>query len=392
MKKQCLIVLTCGLLLAMLATPAFSQAMAKVKGTALDQQGNPIVGATVEMKNLDNGTTQHLKTDKKGQFYSIAVSSGKYNVKLMKDGTQLYFFNNVPISLAVEENVIDFKLNELAAADRSGKPATPGQGQAAPKLTEEQKKQLEEQRKEAEAVQKENTKIGSLNSMLATSRTAAQAGNYDEAINTMKQATAADPNRDLLWAVLGSYYLDAAKKPGTDAATKTAHYTEASGAYKKALELCAATPTASTCKDTGSYHNNLGQALAQTGHTQEAMAEYTTAAQLDPTRAAQYYFNLGAILTNAGKTDEANAAFDKAIAADPNKAEAYYQKGVNLLAKATIKDGKMVAPPAAEQSLQKYLQLQPDGQFAASAKELITTLGSTVQTSYGTQKKPATKK
>jgi hypothetical protein len=32
--------------------------------------------------------------------------------------------------------------------------------------------------------------------------------------------------------------------------------------------------------------------------------------------------------------------------------------------------------------LQKYLSLKPDGPYAASAKEMIAQLGSTVQTSF----------
>jgi tetratricopeptide (TPR) repeat protein len=119
----------------------------------------------------------------------------------------------------------------------------------------------------------------------------------------------------------------------------------------------------------------------------EAVAEYNTAAQVDPTRAGMYYFNLGAVLTNAGKVDEANAAFDKALAAEPNKAEAYYWKGVNLLAKATIgKDNKMVAPPGTAENLNKYLEMQPQGQFAAPAKELLATIGAEVDTTYKKKK------
>ena len=119
------------------------------------------------------------------------------------------------------------------------------------------------------------------------------------------------------------------------------------------------------------YYNNLGQAEARTGQLDEAVKSYDLAAQQNPAGAAQYYYNQGAVLTNVGKVDAANAAFDKSIAADPTKADAYYQKGVNLINKATTdpKTGKVIPAPGTEEALNKYLELQPTGQFADGAKE-----------------------
>jgi hypothetical protein len=42
--------------------------------------------------------------------------------------------------------------------------------------------------------------------------------------------------------------------------------------------------------------------------------------------------------------------------------------------------------------LQKYLELKPDGPFAASAKELIAGLGGTVSTTFQNPNAPAGKK
>jgi tetratricopeptide (TPR) repeat protein len=116
------------------------------------------------------------------------------------------------------------------------------------------------------------------------------------------------------------------------------------------------------------------------------------AAQADPTAAAQYYFNTGAVLTNAGKVDDAVVAFDKVIAADPNKADAYYWKGVNMIGKATLKGDKMVAPEGTAEAFQKYLELQPTGTFADPAKQMLTSIGASVETQFGNKKKAAPKK
>ena len=105
-----------------------------------------------------------------------------------------------------------------------------------------------------------------------------------------------------------------------------------------------------------------------------------------------YYFNEGAVFTNTGKVDEAVAAFDKSIQADPNKAPAYYWKGVNLLAKATTKGDKMVAPEGTSQAFNKYLELEPNGQYADAAKQLLASIGAPVETTFGKSKTPPKKK
>ena len=89
--------------------------------------------------------------------------------------------------------------------------------------------------------------------------------------------------------------------------------------------------------------------------------------------------------------DDANAAFDKCIAADPTRAEAYYQKGVNLLGKATLQGDKTIAPPGTAEAFQKYLEMAPNGPNAQSAKDLLASIGSSVETSFGTKKKPSKK-
>jgi hypothetical protein len=84
--------------------------------------------------------------------------------------------------------------------------------------------------------------------------------------------------------------------------------------------------------------------------------------------------------------------WDKVIAADPTKAEAYYQKGLNLLLKETIgKDGKTVVAEGTAEAFQKYLELAPTGKFAQPAKDMLAQIGATVETGFGTKKKPVKK-
>lgn len=359
--------------LVILLPAAFAQFTGSVKGTVKDEQGKPMPNATVELQNNDNGQKYKLKTNGKGEYFSLGIQPGKYKVTLENNGQPIFQLTNVPIGLEQPEATVDIDLQkERANQAEGGAQAAKGgkaQPQAQPQLTEEQKKKIE-------AAQKEQMTVKTLNEKLAQASEAEKAGNPDQAVQILAQATQMDATRDLLWARLGdAYRLAGAKK--TDRAQQSQDYAQAADAYQKALQI----------KPTAEYYNNFGDALAKSGKTEEAIKAYTTAAQLDPPGAGRYYFNMGAVLTNTGKTDEAVQAFDKAIAADPTRADAYYWKGVNLLGKAKLEGSKMVAPPGTAEAFNKYLELQPNGQFADPAKQMLTQMGASIETSFGKGKK-----
>jgi len=369
-------------LIVLLAPSALAQNTGTVKGVCKDVDGKPFAGAQVEWMNTENGRKYTLKTNNKGEYFSLGITAGKYKVTLSKDGKEIYHFTGVNVSLDETTMDFDMKKEQQAAAQGAG-------------LTPEQIKQRQEQ--EAK-VTKENMTIKSLNEKLAAAKQAADAGDFNTAKNTMSDATQMDPNRDLLWAKLGDYTASAASKE-TDAEAKKKDYSDAVTDYQKAVDLKQKTFDTDPAKKTpdatkvlAQYYNNLGQAQSKAGQIDDAAKSYTLAAQLDPAGAAQYYFNLGAVMTNAGKVDEGIAAFDKAIAADPNRAEAYYWKGVNLIGKATLQGDKMVAPEGTAEAFNKYLELQPNGPFAEPAKQMLASIGASIETSYGSSKKKPTKK
>jgi tetratricopeptide (TPR) repeat protein len=367
MKQRLVVCMTAVLAAALMAAPAWSQSMATVKGKCLDTSGNPLVGAQVLFENQDTGQNYKLKTNKKGEYFSLGIAPGKYKVSLVQNGKVLFFYNGVAVSLSQAENVLDFNLKQEQAQ---------AQQRAQSQMTEQQKEQQAK-------VAKENATIKTLNEKLAAAAAAEQAGNYDQAISVLKDATTVDPNRDLLWFKLGDAYRGDATKQ-TDAAQKAQMYNDAIAAYQKALTIK---------PNDGAYLNNLGDVQAKAGKVDEAVKTFNQAAQADPTHAAQYYFNLGAVLTNTGKMDDAVQAFDKAIAADPNKADAYYWKGVNLLGKATTdKAGKMTAPPGTAEAFNKYLELQPQGPYADAAKQMLASIGASVETSFGKSKKKTSRR
>jgi tetratricopeptide (TPR) repeat protein len=381
MKQRLLIV---GLVIAMAALcvpPVFGQATGSVKGVCKDAQGTPIVGANLEWLNTDNGRKYNLKTNKKGEYFSLGIEPGKYKVTLTQDGKQLDQVAGFPVGMDEANLDFDLKKSQVEAAAQKG-------------ISPEQLKAMQEQ--QAKAAKETNT-VKALNEKLALANQAIQGGDYDTAITTLNEATQTDPTRDLLWARLGDANLGSGPKQ-TDSAEKAKRYGAAVSDYQKAIELKKQTMAAGAKPDDpkvlAAYYNNLGQAEARTGQLDEAVKSYDLAAQQNPAGAAQYYYNQGAVLTNSGKVDEANAAFDKSIAADPTKADAYYQKGVNLINKATTdpKTGKVIPAPGTGEALNKYLELQPTGQFAEGAKSMLQYIGSSIETSYGKKKAAATKK
>jgi tetratricopeptide (TPR) repeat protein len=384
MKKQVAIFLFVTLALGLCIAPAFGQASGTVKGVCKDTTGAPLADGVVVWSNLDNGQKYTLKTNKKGEYFSLGITPGKYNVTFYKTaddakaGKESDHVNGFQVQL--DENTVDFDLK------KEQENAAKGVG-----LSPEQLKQMQEQQAKQ---QKEQTTVKSLNDKLNAAKAAADAGDYDTAITQLTEANQIDASRDLIWFKLGDYYrLSAAKQ--TDPAEKQKRLESAVEAYQKAVDIKKAAPPskdpANDAKNLAAYYNNLADAYYKAKKIDDAVKAYEMAAQVDPSSVAQSYFNIGAVLTNSGRADEANAAFDKCIAADPNRAEAYYQKGLNLLGKATLQGDKTIAPPGTAEAFQKYLELSPTGPNAQSAKDLLASLGQSIETSYGKKKQPPKK-
>jgi tetratricopeptide (TPR) repeat protein len=380
MRKYFILSLLLALAVGLSAPLVYSQTTS-VKGVCKDLDGNPIDGATVEWQGTETGHQYSIKTNKKGEYFSLGISPGKYNIKLIKDGKEIYHFSGVTVGM--EEATVDFDLKKEQMA------AAKGQG-----VSPEDAKAIAEQQAKAS---KEKDTVKALNEKLTEAKAASDAGDFEKAISVLNEANAMDSTRDLVWFQLANAYYASAPKQ-TDPDEKKKRYETASADFQKAIDLRKGSEQAQKDPDSNkklaAYYNNLAQAYAKSNKIDDALATYNQAAQLDPSGAAMYYFNAGAVLTNAGRTDDAIAAFDKTIAADPTKALAYYWKGINLIGKATVgKDNKMVAPDGTAEAFQKYLELDPNGSMAQTAKDMLGTIGATVETGFGTaKKKPPVKK
>jgi tetratricopeptide (TPR) repeat protein len=377
MRKSLIIPLLFVVAMGMCVPLVVAQTTGTVKGLVKDAEGKPIPQADVEWTGVESGHTYKLKTNNKGEYFSLGIVPGKYNVKLSKDGKELFHLNGIPVGLDETDVPFDLKKEQTNAAQ--------GQG-----LTAEQAKAKADAAAKAAT---ENKTVGTLNEKLNAAKAASDTGDYETAIATLTEANQIDPSRDLVWFKLADAYRMSAPKQ-TDPAEKKKRYEMASADYQKAIDLRGASETAQKDPENNlkmaAYYNNLAEVDAKANKTDDSITNYNKAAQLDPTHSATYLFNEGAVLTNAGKVDDAIVAFDKVIAADPTKADAYYWKGVNLIGKATLKGDKMVAPDGTAEAFQKYLELQPEGKLAQPAKDMLASIGASVETGYG-KKKPVKK-
>jgi tetratricopeptide (TPR) repeat protein len=307
-----------GLILcSFLATLAFAlpaAAQGLVQGVVTDAQGMPVDGASVVIEA--EGTNRHfdMKTNKKGEFMQIGLSSGPYKVTATKD--KLTATQNVRIS--------------------QGRPATTKLVLGA-----------------AGASPADNAAANALRKVLDDAIAASNAGKYDDAIAGFTKAAETQPTCFACFYNIGYAY--AQKK----------EYDQAETNYKKAIELKA--DYADAYAGLASIYNaqrKFDQAAAASAKASELSS--TLGAPGGAAGGADALFNQGVVLWNGGKIAEAKKAWEGAIQANPNHAEAHYQLGMAL-----VNEGNL---PGATSEFETYLKLAPEGPNAATAKGLVAQL------------------
>jgi tetratricopeptide (TPR) repeat protein len=356
-----------------------------IEGDVKGADGQMVKGATILIERQDmKGTYKGAKTDKKGHYiYNGLPFPGTYTISVYIDGQKRDETRGVKTQIG-DPAQVSFDLKQSADQQKATQDAV-ASGNATPEqergMTKEQKEALEKQSKENAAIMAKNK---ALNDTFNAGKEALNAKNFDVAIDSFQKGVEMDANQNVIWANLADAYVgQAGAKTGAD---QQASLGKALDAYSKAIALK---------PDNPAYHNNYALTLGRAKKFDEAQAELNKAAQLDPPQAGRYYYNLGAVYVNDGQSAAAEAAFKKAIEANPEYADAQYQYGSALSARlATDKEGKVIAPDGMKEALEKYLSLDPMGQYAEAAKGLLQAIGATIQTDYSNPnaKKGAPKK
>ncbi len=370
-----------------LAFTALAQ-ITTIEGDVKGTDGKPVQNAEIQIVRTDIKGNYKTKSNKKGHYIYMGLPIGTYDITCVIDGKPMDSVKGVRTSPG-DPRPVDFDLRASASANAQKqaemqKAVETGQmtKEMERSLSPEQKAQMEKQIKQQAEQMKKNSE---LNNAFNEGMTAMQAKNYDAAVTAFTKASELGPTQLAVWQQLGEAYVKLAE--GKTGADFDATIQKGLEAYAKSIELKPDDPAS---------HNNYALALAKAKKYPEMQAELKKAAELDPANGGKYYYNLGALLVNTGKNDEASEAFKKAIELTPTYADAYYQYGVTLVGKAGIgADGKVNPVPGTVEAFQKYLELQPNGQYAQAAKEMLTTLGSSVETKFqnpNVKKEPATTK
>src|SRR6202040_391652 len=128
MRKSLILPLLFVLALGLSVPLALAQTTGTVKGVCKDSEGKPIVGADVEWTGTESGHTYKLKTNNKGEYFSLGIVPGKYNVKLSKDGKEIFHINNITVGLDEVVQDLDLKKEQVNAGQAQG--MTPEQAKA----------------------------------------------------------------------------------------------------------------------------------------------------------------------------------------------------------------------------------------------------------------------
>lgn len=330
-----------------------------IEGDAKGLDGQPLVGAEIQLDRKDIKQHFQTKTDKNGHFFHAGLPTGTYRVSLWQDGKEITFHENIAIR-GGEPIKHDFNLK----ADQEA---------AIKSMTKEQKEQVEK-------IEKEKKIQGDMVKSYNEGNTLFANKQYDQALVQFKSAAEIDPNQYAIFGRIAETY-DRLKQSDDAVAN-----------YQKAIALLETQLSQKNDpklkQDLASYYNNYGGALANAKKSKEAMDAYNKAVSINPESAGMVYYNMGAVLTNThAPLEDRISAFKKATEADPKNANAWYQYGVTLSEKMSInKDGTISAPPEMIAALNKYLELDPNGRYAEGAKGLIQAAGQTVQTSFGSTK------
>jgi tetratricopeptide (TPR) repeat protein len=286
------------------AMPATAQSTGMIKGVVTDDKNQPVDGAKVIIE-MAGGTGRRFetKTDKKGEYIQIGLTSGTYNVRAEKDK-----LGSAPSPASVRANTQQ-TVNLVVTA---------GAGAAG-----------------AEA----QAKAAALKKVFEEGVALSSAGKHADAVAKFQEAANMSPSCYDCYNNIGYSY------------SQTKEWDKAEAAYKKSIEIKA---------DDAAAYNGLATVYNAQRKLDLASEAAGKAAQLASVLGASgggagnaaALYNQAVILFNQGKTAEAKPLLEQAVAADPNNPDAHYLLGMTLVG---------IDPAKAVPEFETFLKLSPDG-------------------------------
>lgn len=309
-KKLHVSLLAVAMLLALV--PAALAQTGMLKGKVVDAEGKPVQGAAVVIEFGDGVTRKFdVKTDRRGEFIQIGLQPGNYKVTATVD------------KLGTQAQNTRVTLGKTAEVNFAFVPGAGAADPAAAAKAAELKKSFEE------------------------GVAASKAGNQDLAIEKFQAAAVAAPSCYDCYYNIGYAYSQ--KKDVKQAETAWMKAIELKPDYSEALNALATL-----------YNNQKRFDEAAAMSAKAASAGGSTGGTADAV------YNQGIILWNQGKIADAKVKFEEALKLNASHPESNYQLGM-----ANLNEGNL---PGAIAAFEKYLQLAPEGQFAAQAKGMLAQL------------------
>jgi Tfp pilus assembly protein PilF len=307
---------TSALALALVAGVAATAAAqsGQLKGKVVDAEGKPVQGAQILIEFAEGVNRKfEVKTDRRGEFIQIGLQPGAYKVTatVEKLGS---FSQQTRVTLSRPAEVVF----EFKPGGGGGDPAAAAKAAALKKSFEE--------------------------GVAAT-----QAKNYDLAIAKFQEAATAVPTCFDCYYNIGYAYSQKKDEKAAEAAWLKA--VELKADYSEALNALA------------TLYNNQKRFDEASAMSAKAAAAGSV---IGGSGNADAVYNQGIILWNQGKIAEAKTKFEEALKVNASHPEANFQMGMALLNEGNV--------AGAITSFEKYLQLAPDGQFAAQAKAMLAQL------------------
>ena len=302
---------------ALWAAPAHAQT-GQVKGKVVDAKNQPVEGAKVTIAMSEGMNRKYeVKTNRRGEFIQIGLQPGQYKVTAEKDGLSQTFEKRIGLDMAE----VNFTLAPGGVGDVSA-----------------------EDRKKAEA------KMNAIKSAFDAGVTLSNEGKHDEAIAKFNEVIAAAPK-------CTECYLNIATVQ-----VRKKDYDAAEAAYKKVIEI---NPNSADAYNGLANLYNQQKKFDQAAEA-SAQAQKVGGAGGTGGASASTVFNQGVIAWNAGKIADAKKSFEEAVRIDPKMAEAHYWLGM-----AHVNENKLAE---AVKFFEEYLKLAPTGQYAETAKSILTSI------------------
>jgi Flp pilus assembly protein TadD len=324
----------------------------QIDGELIGPDGQPLRGAAIVMDQQRDGTAHYeLETDQRGDFTHVSVIPSFYQIIVQMDGQTLATAtattsqgsNDMRINLQTGEIEYYEYSRVLGTVERVVRPLSVagGGGGAGPFVS------LDRSRDNGD----DGVASGDaeMRAAFEAGLAAMQTENYEEAIRQFTAAAVLTDTQHVVHANLARAY------------EMNDQHAEAAASYEEAQRMVTAQEIG---PEQTNYYGSLTLAYAMAGDVEKAMEYADTAAAIDPSRAAQSFYDIGAVLTNRRNNAGAVEAFRRAVEADPAMADAHFQIAIALIAdQSTI--------PEAIPSLERYLEIAPNGPNAEAAQGLL---------------------